>query len=85
MFDTSPFLGTSNTYGVAVFSSSTFSYFHCNAMRKGIKAHKNLHTNQENEETQVRTSGDVSSGFQEEWAAFPEIQFCKVYSYRLHA
>ena len=35
------------------FSSSRFSHFHCNAMRKAIKAHKNLHTNQQNEHTPV--------------------------------
>ena len=33
------------------FSPSRFSHFHCNAMRKAIKAHKNLHTNQQNEHT----------------------------------
>ena len=27
------------------FSPSRFSHFHCNATRKAIKAHKNLHTN----------------------------------------
>ena len=27
------------------FSLSRFSHFHCNTMRKAIKAHKNLHTN----------------------------------------
>ena len=26
------------------FSPSRFSHFHCNTMRKAIKAHKNLHT-----------------------------------------
>ena len=26
------------------FSPTRFSHFHCNAMRKAIKAHKNLHT-----------------------------------------
>ena len=30
------------------FSPSRCSHFHCNAMRKAIKAHKNLHTNQQN-------------------------------------
>ena len=33
------------------FSPSRFSHFHCNTMRKAIKAHKNLHTNQQNEHT----------------------------------
>ena len=33
------------------FSPSRFSYFHCNAMRKAIKAHENLHTNQQHEHT----------------------------------
>ena len=33
------------------FSPSGFSHFHCNAMRKAIKLHKNLHTNQQNELT----------------------------------
>ena len=33
------------------FSPSRCSHFHCNAMRKSIKAHKNLHTNQQNEHT----------------------------------
>ena len=28
---------------VAVFAPSRFSHFHCNAMKKAIKAHKNLH------------------------------------------
>ena len=28
-----------------IFSPSMFSHFHCNPMRKAIKAHKNLHTN----------------------------------------
>ena len=31
------------------FSRSRFSHFHCNTMRKAIKAHKNLHTNQQQE------------------------------------
>ena len=35
------------------FSPSRFSHFHCNTMRKAIKAHKNLHTNQQNEHTPV--------------------------------
>ena len=30
------------------FSLSRFSHFHCNAMKKAIKVHKNLHTNQHN-------------------------------------
>ena len=33
------------------FSQSRFSHFHCNAMRKAIRAHKNLHTNRQNEHT----------------------------------
>ena len=33
------------------FLPSRFSHFHCNAMRKAIKAHKNFHTNQKNEHT----------------------------------
>ena len=33
------------------FSPSRFSDFHCNAMRKAIKVHKNLHTDQQNEHT----------------------------------
>ena len=33
------------------FSPSRFSPFHYNTMRKAIKAHKNLHTNQQNEHT----------------------------------
>ena len=35
------------------FSPSRFSHFHCNAMRKAIKEHKNLHTNQQNDHTLV--------------------------------
>ena len=31
------------------FSPSRFSHFHCNAMRKAIKTHKNLNTNQQHE------------------------------------
>ena len=34
------------------FTARKFSHFHCNAMRKVIKAHKNLHTNQQNEHIQ---------------------------------
>ena len=33
------------------FSPSRFSHFYCNAMTKTIKAHKNLHSNQQNEHT----------------------------------
>ena len=33
------------------FSPSSFSHFDCNAVRKTIKAYKNLHTNQHNEHT----------------------------------
>ena len=33
------------------FSPKKFSHFHCNDMRKAIKSHKNLHTNQQNELT----------------------------------
>ena len=33
------------------FSPSRFSHFHCSALRKVIKAHKKLHTNQQNEHT----------------------------------
>ena len=33
------------------FSPSRFLHFHCNAMREAIKAHKNLHKNQQNEHT----------------------------------
>ena len=33
------------------FSPSIFSTFHYNAVRKPIKAHKNLHTSQQNEHT----------------------------------
>ena len=33
------------------FSPDRFSHFHCNATRKAIKVHKNLHTNQQNEYT----------------------------------
>ena len=32
-----------------LFFTSRFSHFHCNAMRKAIKTHKNLHTKQQNE------------------------------------
>ena len=39
------------------FSPSRFSHFHCNAMRKAIKAHKNLHTNQQND----HTPGNINS------------------------
>ena len=33
------------------FSPSGFLYFLCNAMRKSMKLHKNLHANQQNEHT----------------------------------
>ena len=36
------------------FSPSRFSHYHCNAMRKAIKAHINLHTSQQNENTRGR-------------------------------
>ena len=38
-------------YILAVFHRAGFSHFHCNTMRKAIKGHKNLHTNQQNEHT----------------------------------
>ena len=37
------------------FSPGRFSHFHCSAMRKAIKVHKNLHTKQQNEHTLVST------------------------------
>ena len=33
------------------FAPSRFSHFHCKAVRKAIKAHKNWHTIQQNEHT----------------------------------
>ena len=33
------------------FAPSRFPHFHCNAVRKAVKAHKNLHTIQQNEHT----------------------------------
>ena len=45
---------TKNGAGVAVFHQ----HFHCNAMRKAIKVHKNLHTNQQNEHTPAQNPFD---------------------------
>ena len=45
------FRGVFVSVNFVYFSPSRFSHFHCNAMRKAIKVHKNLHTNQQNEYT----------------------------------
>ena len=44
-------LGCSHFSEFGCFAPSRFSHFHCNAMRKAIKAHRNFHTNQQNEYT----------------------------------
>ena len=48
---TTPYGGVLVSVNFGCFSWSGFAHFHCNAMRKAIKVHNNLHTNQQNEHT----------------------------------
>ena len=50
-------LGVLVSLNFGCFSPSRFSHFHCNAMRKAIKAHKHLHTDQQKEHTREGGGG----------------------------
>ena len=48
---TYPYRGVLVSVNFGCFSLHRLSHFHCNAMRKAIKVHKNLYANQQNEHT----------------------------------
>ena len=62
-------LGVLVSVNFGCFSPNRFSHFHCNAMRKAISAHKNLHTNQQNEYTHEQKE----TGMQHEINRCPQI------------